>query len=78
MGRRRLELFGCNHNSRPGWLTIGWDLVRSNFVKSKYQSYFLDQNNHPDLVVPTTSRIEELRPRNMLAKDISAHQRPKN
>ena len=31
MGRRRLELFGEDHNVRPGWLTIGDSLSASNF-----------------------------------------------
>jgi hypothetical protein len=30
-GRRRLELFGEDHNIRPGWVTIGNALVGSNF-----------------------------------------------
>ena len=30
-GRRRLELFGENHNIRPGWVTVGNSLVGSNF-----------------------------------------------
>lgn len=30
-GRRRLELFGEDHNIRPGWVTIGRDLSGSNF-----------------------------------------------
>lgn len=28
---RRLELFGEDHNIRPGWVTVGKDLVGSNF-----------------------------------------------
>lgn len=30
-GRRRLELFGEDHNIRPGWVTIGNALTGSNF-----------------------------------------------
>lgn len=30
-GRRRLELFGEDHNIRPGWVTVGSSLVGSNF-----------------------------------------------
>ena len=30
-GQRRLELFGEDHNIRPGWVTIGKDLSGSNF-----------------------------------------------
>jgi len=31
LGRRRLELFGEDHNIRPGWLTLGKNLSYSNF-----------------------------------------------
>ena len=31
MGRRRLELFGEDHNVRPGWVTVGSSLSASNF-----------------------------------------------
>jgi N6-adenosine-specific RNA methylase IME4 len=31
LGRRRLELFGEDHNIRPGWLTLGKGLSTSNF-----------------------------------------------
>ena len=30
-GRRRLELFGEDHNIRPGWVTVGSSLVGNNF-----------------------------------------------
>lgn len=30
-GRRRLELFGEDHNIRDGWVTVGSDLTSSNF-----------------------------------------------
>lgn len=33
LGKRRLELFGEDHNIRPGWLTLGKDLSYSNFNK---------------------------------------------
>jgi hypothetical protein len=33
LGRRRLELFGEDHNIRPGWLTLGKNLSYSNFNK---------------------------------------------
>lgn len=33
LGRRRLELFGEDHNIRPGWLTLGKGLSSSNFHK---------------------------------------------
>lgn len=31
LGRRRLELFGEEHNVRPGWVTVGLSLSTSNF-----------------------------------------------
>jgi len=31
LGRRRLELFGEDHNIRSGWLTVGKRLSSSNF-----------------------------------------------
>jgi N6-adenosine-specific RNA methylase IME4 len=33
LGKRRLELFGEDHNIRPGWLTLGKGLSYSNFNK---------------------------------------------
>ena len=39
MGRRRLELFGEDHNVRPGWVTVGSSLSASNF----------DPQVHPEL-----------------------------
>lgn len=33
LGRRRLELFGEDHNIRSGWLTVGNGLSSSNFNK---------------------------------------------
>ena len=32
LGRRRLELFGEDHNIRAGWLTVGKELSSSNFL----------------------------------------------
>jgi N6-adenosine-specific RNA methylase IME4 len=32
-GRRRLELFGEDHNIRAGWVTVGKGLTSSNFNK---------------------------------------------
>jgi len=31
LGRRRIELFGEDHNIRTGWLTVGKGLSSSNF-----------------------------------------------
>ncbi|RYR55827.1 hypothetical protein Ahy_A05g021694 isoform A [Arachis hypogaea] len=44
LGRRRLELFGEDHNIRSGWLTVGKELSSSNFnkewctVKAKFKN----------------------------------------
>lgn len=31
LGKRRLELFGEDHNIRAGWITVGKNLSSSNF-----------------------------------------------
>ena len=36
-GRRRLELFGEDHNIRPGWVTVGSDLTSSNFNRQVHK-----------------------------------------
>ncbi|CAN6283417.1 unnamed protein product [Urochloa humidicola] len=76
LGRRRLELFGEDHNIRPGWLTLGKDLSTSNFNKEAYIKNFTDRggkvwqgsggrNPPPDAphLVVTTPEIESLRPK---------------
>ncbi|KAI8474730.1 MAG: MT-A70-domain-containing protein [Monoraphidium minutum] len=76
-GRRRLELFGEDHNVRNGWVTIGDAITHSNFKPGTYASYFKDAEGHPyrepargqahppgaPVLVPTTDEIEALRPR---------------
>ncbi|CAN6323845.1 unnamed protein product [Urochloa humidicola] len=76
LGKRRLELFGEDHNIRPGWLTLGKDLSTSNFNKEAYIKNFADRdgkvwqggggrNPPPDAphLVVTTPEIESLRPK---------------
>ncbi|KAL6641014.1 hypothetical protein ACP70R_019195 [Stipagrostis hirtigluma subsp. patula] len=76
LGRRRLELFGEDHNIRPGWLTLGKSLSSSNFNKEAYIKNFADRdgkvwqggggrNPPPDAphLVVTTPEIESLRPK---------------
>lgn len=41
LGRRRLELFGEDHNIRAGWLTVGKDLSSSNFNSEVLFFFFL-------------------------------------
>jgi mRNA (2'-O-methyladenosine-N6-)-methyltransferase len=62
LGRRRLELFGEDHNIRPGWVTIGDKILSSNWDKDLYNSYFEPPNSFSNLV-GTTPEIENLRPR---------------
>eukprot|EP01127_Copromyxa_protea_P021825 TRINITY_DN7610_c0_g1_i1.p1 TRINITY_DN7610_c0_g1~~TRINITY_DN7610_c0_g1_i1.p1 ORF type:complete len:530 (-),score=94.84 TRINITY_DN7610_c0_g1_i1:60-1649(-) len=68
LGRRRLELFGEDHNIRPGWVTIGNKISSSNFDSALYNSYFepSEQNGH---LLGTTKEIEGLRPRSPTRDD---------
>ncbi|KAG0466918.1 hypothetical protein HPP92_018498 [Vanilla planifolia] len=76
LGKRRLELFGEDHNIRPGWLTLGKGLTSSNFNIEAYTKNFSDKdgkvwqggggrNPPPDAphLVATTPEIESLRPK---------------
>ncbi|XP_057862990.2 N6-adenosine-methyltransferase non-catalytic subunit MTB isoform X1 [Cryptomeria japonica] len=76
LGRRRLELFGEDHNIRAGWLTVGKGLSSSNFNSEGYIKNFLDKdgkvwqggagrNPPPDAphLVGTSPEIESLRPK---------------
>ncbi|CAH9082385.1 unnamed protein product [Cuscuta epithymum] len=76
LGRRRLELFGEDHNIRTGWLTVGKGLSSSNFNSEVYVRNFADKdgkvwqggggrNPPPDTphLVVTTPEIESLRPK---------------
>ncbi|KAJ4826559.1 hypothetical protein Tsubulata_024502 [Turnera subulata] len=76
LGRRRLELFGEDHNIRSGWLTVGKGLSSSNFNAEGYIRNFADKDGKvwqggggrnpppeaPHLVL-TTPEIESLRPK---------------
>ncbi|PHT49190.1 N6-adenosine-methyltransferase subunit METTL14 [Capsicum baccatum] len=76
LGRRRLELFGEDHNIRSGWLTVGKGLSSSNFSAESYVKNFADKdgkvwqggggrNPPPDAphLIVTTPEIEALRPK---------------
>lgn len=76
LGRRRLELFGEDHNIRSGWLTVGKGLSSSNFNSEGYCRNFGDKdgkvwiggggrNPPPEAphLVQTTPEIEALRPK---------------
>ncbi|KAI4351691.1 hypothetical protein L6164_006026 [Bauhinia variegata] len=76
LGRRRLELFGEDHNIRAGWLTVGKRLSSSNFNAEAYIKNFGEKdgkvwqggggrNPPPEAphLVQTTADIEALRPK---------------
>ncbi|XP_003740531.1 N6-adenosine-methyltransferase non-catalytic subunit [Galendromus occidentalis] len=61
LGRRRLHLFGKDKAIRPGWLTVGPELMNSNFSSEAYNSYFNKSPN--EYLTGCTERIEALRPK---------------
>ncbi|XP_073272018.1 N6-adenosine-methyltransferase non-catalytic subunit MTB-like [Primulina huaijiensis] len=76
LGRRRVELFGEDHNIRSGWLTVGKGLSSSNFHSEAYTRNFADKdgkvwvgvggrNPPPEAshLIQTTPEIESLRPK---------------
>ncbi|KAJ6821535.1 methyltransferase-like protein 1 [Iris pallida] len=81
LGKRRLELFGEDHNIRSGWLTVGRGLSSSNFNSEAYIRNFADKDGKvwqggsgrnpppeaPHLIL-TTPEIESLRPKSPPAK----------
>ncbi|KAL8257744.1 hypothetical protein R6Q59_029784 [Mikania micrantha] len=87
LGRRRLELFGEDHNIRAGWLTVGKDLSSSNFNSEGYVRNFADKdgkvwqggggrNPPPEAghLVLTTSDIEALRPKSPMKNQLQMQQ----
>ncbi len=75
-GRRRIELFGTQHNVRPGWVTVGAALPPSNFNPQLYAANFINPNGMPCVghdgtkpvpgsvsLVGTIPEVEALRPR---------------
>jgi mRNA (2'-O-methyladenosine-N6-)-methyltransferase len=70
LGRKRLELFGENHNIRPGWLTLGNNLFSSNYDAELYNSWFVGDYGYPFIqdhrggrYIGTTPDIENIRPK---------------
>jgi N6-adenosine-specific RNA methylase IME4 len=55
LGKRRLELFGEDHNIRPGWLTLGKDLSYSNFNKEVESWMFHFLKVHTTTQAPMSS-----------------------
>lgn len=87
LGRRRLELFGEDHNIRSGWLTVGKDLSSSNFNSEGYVRNFADKdgkvwqggggrNPPPEAghLVLTTPDIEALRPKSPMKNQLQMQQ----
>ncbi|PON33699.1 MT-A70-like [Parasponia andersonii] len=89
LGRRRLELFGEDHNIRSGWLTTGKGLSSSNFNTESYIRNFADKDGKvwqggggrnpppeaPHLVI-TTPEIESLRPKSPMKNQQQLQQQP--
>ncbi|MFS7994335.1 putative mRNA (2'-O-methyladenosine-N(6)-)-methyltransferase [Helianthus anomalus] len=87
LGRRRLELFGEDHNIRAGWLTVGKDFSSSNFNSEAYVQNFADKdgkvwqggggrNPPPEAghLVLTTPDIEALRPKSPMKNQLQMQQ----
>ncbi|KAF8065623.1 mettl14 [Scenedesmus sp. PABB004] len=73
-GRRRLELFGEDHNVREGWVTVGRGISQTTFKKQVYAGHFRSEGGVPydehrgakpppgaPVLVPSTAEIEALR-----------------
>ena len=70
LGRKRIELFGENHNKRPGWLTVGRRIGRTTYDKAEFDEYFAGEQLYPQAqdcnggrFLGSTPEIEALRPR---------------
>lgn len=59
LGRRRLDLFGCDETIRPGWLTVGMDIS----FTSNHQRYAEHFKTMDDLLVGTNAMIDRIRAR---------------
>ena len=58
--QRRLELFGQDHNLRPGWVTVGGDLTGpSNYDPAEYNRL----TSGPNQFIRSTTEIDRLRPK---------------
>eukprot|EP00210_Caulerpa_lentillifera_P009508 g9067.t1 len=75
LGQRRIELFGEDHNIRPGWVTIGQKLQSTNFKPAVFASHFMMMDGGPFIMnpgrpqpgqpnlLPSSEEIEYLRPK---------------
>ncbi|XP_074279842.1 N6-adenosine-methyltransferase non-catalytic subunit MTB-like [Silene latifolia] len=91
LGRRRLELFGADHNIRAGWLTVGKGLSDSNFDSEAFVRSFADKDGKvwqggggrnpppeaPHLIL-TTPEIESLRPKSPMKNQQQLQQQQSN
>nr|CAB3263766.1 methyltransferase-like protein 14 homolog [Phallusia mammillata] len=70
LGRRRLHLFGNSTTIRPGWLTIGPDLMNSNFDRETFANHFRPAEDNPNAhLTGCTEEIERLRPKTPPPRD---------
>jgi N6-adenosine-specific RNA methylase IME4 len=70
LARQRIELFGSDHNLRPGWVTLGKEISKSNYDADLYKSWFKGEESYPEVTthvggryVGTAPEIEDLRPK---------------
>lgn len=70
LGRKRIELFGNDNNIRPGWITLGKKLSKSNLDVEKYTNWFVGEGSYPQVqgyeggrFVGCSVEIENLRPK---------------
>jgi mRNA (2'-O-methyladenosine-N6-)-methyltransferase len=74
LGRRRIELFGCDRNVRRGWVTLGDSLAASTWDPDAYRRAFVAEDGERDTLLGTTPEIEQLRPRSPPRPDTTATQ----
>eukprot|EP01022_Parablepharisma_sp_SALTPOND_P017416 TRINITY_DN2775_c0_g1_i1.p1 TRINITY_DN2775_c0_g1~~TRINITY_DN2775_c0_g1_i1.p1 ORF type:complete len:475 (+),score=29.58 TRINITY_DN2775_c0_g1_i1:97-1425(+) len=70
LGRRRIELFGEDHNIRRGWLTVGKRLSTTHYDQALYESWFKGDGAYPQVqtyeggkYLGSTAEIEAARPK---------------
>ena len=70
LGRRRLHLFGRDTSIRPGWLTVGPTLTKSNFDRDTYANHFkVNPENPMGPLTGCTEEIERMRPKTPPPRD---------
>lgn len=78
LGRKRIELFGEDHNRRAGWVTVGKEITNSNFDLKKYEEWFIGDCSYPEVtsyeggkLLGTTQEIENLRPKSPVRNNVT-------